>query len=121
LNPSAKPGASARFPEAFSEHLCADSREGRCLQVPGSTPTAIKTMPQPQAPSDGQNRGVMRAVRLHAPGDVRCEEVPVPEIQPDEVLLKVQAVGICGSDPARVMKKGTYSYPMTLGHEFSGE
>lgn len=78
-------------------------------------------MPQPQAPSDGQNRGVMRAVRLHAPGDVRCEEVPVPEIQPDEVLLKVQAVGICGSDPARVMKKGTYSYPMTLGHEFSGE
>lgn len=88
--------------------------------MPGSTPSTLETS-QPQTSSSGTNGSVMKAVRLHAPGDVRCEEVPVPQIKPDEVLIKVQAVGICGSDPARVMKKGTYSYPMTLGHEFSGE
>ena len=63
----------------------------------------------------------MKAARLHAPGDLRYEEVDVPFLNEDEVLVKVKAVGICGSDPARVMLKGTYSYPTTIGHEFSGE
>ncbi|MEN3184348.1 MAG: galactitol-1-phosphate 5-dehydrogenase [Atribacterota bacterium] len=63
----------------------------------------------------------MKAVRLHAPGDLRVEEVPIPRIGEHQVLIRVRAVGVCGSDPGRVMKKGTYSYPMTIGHEFSGE
>ncbi len=63
----------------------------------------------------------MKAVRLHAPGDLRVEEIEVPKINDHQVLIRVRAVGVCGSDPARVMKKGTYSYPMTIGHEFSGE
>lgn len=63
----------------------------------------------------------MKAVRLHAPGDLRVEEVSVPEITENQVLVRVRAVGVCGSDPGRVMEKGTYSYPMTIGHEFSGE
>lgn len=63
----------------------------------------------------------MKAVRLHAPGDLRVEEVDIPEVQEYQVLVKVKAVGVCGSDPGRVMEKGTYSYPMTIGHEFSGE
>lgn len=65
--------------------------------------------------------GKMRAVRLYAPADLRCVEVPIPQLKDDEVLIKVRAVGICGSDPGRVMVKGTYSFPMTIGHEFSGE
>ena len=65
--------------------------------------------------------GKMRAVRLYAPADLRCVEVPVPQLGKDEVLVKVRAVGICGSDPCRVMVKGTYSFPTTIGHEFSGE
>uniref|UniRef100_A0A7V3YEX2 Galactitol-1-phosphate 5-dehydrogenase n=1 Tax=Candidatus Caldatribacterium californiense TaxID=1454726 RepID=A0A7V3YEX2_9BACT len=63
----------------------------------------------------------MKAVRLHAPGDLRVEEVEIPEINDHQVLVRVRAVGVCGSDPGRVMKKGTYSYPMTIGHEFAGE
>ncbi len=63
----------------------------------------------------------MRAARLYAPGDLRIEEVDVPEVHGDRVLVAVKAVGVCGSDPARVMKNGTYSYPTTIGHEFSGQ
>ncbi len=64
----------------------------------------------------------MRAVRLFAPGDVRCVEVDQPALErEDEVLIKVSACGVCGSDIIRVMEKGTYAYPITIGHEFAGE
>ncbi|WP_369018175.1 galactitol-1-phosphate 5-dehydrogenase [Thermatribacter velox] len=63
----------------------------------------------------------MKAVRLHAPGDLRVEEVEIPAPGDNQVLVKVRAVGVCGSDPGRVMKKGTYSYPTIIGHEFAGE
>lgn len=64
----------------------------------------------------------MRALRLFAPGDVRCVEVDVPVIEKDtQVLLKVKSCGVCGSDILRVMEKGTYSFPTTIGHEFAGE
>jgi L-iditol 2-dehydrogenase len=38
-----------------------------------------------------------------------------------EVLVRVKAAGICGSDIPRIYKTGTYSYPLIPGHEFSGE
>lgn len=64
----------------------------------------------------------MEAAVLHAPGDLRIETVPVPtDIGDEEVLIKVRAVGICGSDLDRVMKTGTYSFPTIPGHEFCGE
>lgn len=63
----------------------------------------------------------MKAANLHAPGDIRCEEVPVPEPGPGEVLIKVKACGVCGSDIPRVMQTGTYRFPTIPGHEFSGE
>lgn len=64
----------------------------------------------------------MRAVRLFAPADVRCVEVDQPVLErQDEVLIKVKACGVCGSDIIRVMEKGTYVYPITIGHEFAGE
>jgi alcohol dehydrogenase/L-iditol 2-dehydrogenase len=48
--------------------------------------------------------------------------MPVPDIGPDDVLMKVKAVGVCGSDLH--MWTGDQSwevkYPMVLGHEFSG-
>ncbi|MGE5550048.1 MAG: galactitol-1-phosphate 5-dehydrogenase [Bacteroidota bacterium] len=65
--------------------------------------------------------GKMKAARLYAPGDLRIEETEIPCTPADHVLIRVKAVGICGSDPARVMKNGTYSYPTTVGHEFAGE
>jgi L-iditol 2-dehydrogenase len=63
----------------------------------------------------------MMACNLHAVGDLRYEEVPVPKMEKDEVLLKVKAAGICGSDIPRVFEKGTYHFPTIPGHEFSGE
>jgi L-iditol 2-dehydrogenase len=62
----------------------------------------------------------MTAAVLHAPGDLRIEQVPVPVLREDEALIRVKAVGICGSDPDRIMRKGTYSFPLIPGHEFSG-
>lgn len=63
----------------------------------------------------------MYAWNLYAPGDLRYEQVPVPTIGSGEVLVKVKAVGVCGSDISRVMETGTYHYPTICGHEFAGE
>jgi L-iditol 2-dehydrogenase len=51
--------------------------------------------------------------------DVRLEEMPIPQIGPDELLVKVVASGICGSDVMewyRIKKA-----PLVLGHEIAGE
>lgn len=62
----------------------------------------------------------MRAAVLHAPGDIRLEEVPVPAVGPGNVLVKVAAVGVCGSDLPRMLTKGAHRMPLICGHEFSG-
>lgn len=56
------------------------------------------------------------------PGSVEIREMPAPEITPDQVLLRVHAVGICGSDLEMYHHLVTFevSPPVTLGHEFSG-
>lgn len=65
----------------------------------------------------------MKAVKLHAIGDFRCDEVEVPVPQGRELLLRIGACGICGSDFPRVFEHGSSNgkYPLTIGHEFAGE
>ncbi len=63
----------------------------------------------------------MKALNLHGIGDLRYEDVPMPRRSDGEVLMKIRAVGICGSDIPRVFKKGTYHFPTVIGHEFAGE
>ena len=63
----------------------------------------------------------MKALNLYGVNDLRYEDLPMPKAEQDEVLLKVKAVGICGSDIPRVFAKGTYNFPTIIGHEFSGE
>ena len=65
----------------------------------------------------------MKALRLHGIGDLRCDEVPVPEPKGIELLIKVGACGLCGSDLPRIYEHGTSNgqYPLTIGHEFAGE
>jgi len=62
----------------------------------------------------------MRAVRLEGIGSMAVREVARPEAGPTDLLVRVEAVGICGSD--RHMFKGEYptALPVTLGHEFCG-
>lgn len=62
----------------------------------------------------------MHAAVLHAVGDLRYEEVPMPVPGEGEVLLEIAAAGICGSDLPRVLTKGTYHFPTIPGHEFAG-
>ncbi len=53
-------------------------------------------------------------------GHVELCEVPEPEIGPDDVLMKVYAAGVCGSDLLIQEDRHFYEAPVTLGHEFSG-
>ncbi|WP_210494737.1 galactitol-1-phosphate 5-dehydrogenase [Patulibacter sp. SYSU D01012] len=62
----------------------------------------------------------MIAAVLHAPGDIRVEEVPEPTVAPGHALVRVSAVGVCGSDLPRMLTKGAHNLPLICGHEFSG-
>src|SRR5215831_232645 len=67
----------------------------------------------------------MLAARLHGPSDLRVEQVPRPDSpEPGQVLLRVRATGLCGSDlhsyqDARIGDTQVEG-PLILGHEFSG-
>jgi L-iditol 2-dehydrogenase len=64
-------------------------------------------------------KGTMRVAMYYNNNDVRLEEMPVPEIDAGELLVKVMGSGICGSDVMewyRIKKA-----PLVLGHEISGE
>lgn len=62
----------------------------------------------------------MKAVRMYKPGDLRVEDVPKPHMMADEAMIKIQAVGLCGSDIPRALVYGAHVSPITIGHEFSG-
>ena len=65
------------------------------------------------------------AIRLHGPADLRAETVPFSEeLAPSELLLRVLATGVCGSDlhPYETGSIGSTNLdaPLVLGHEFCG-
>lgn len=62
----------------------------------------------------------MKAYVLHGVNDLRFEEFQTPQLKVGEVLVRVMAAGICGSDIPRIYQTGTYSFPLIPGHEFSG-
>ena len=66
---------------------------------------------------------ISKAVVLEAPGRMVLEEFPLPEIGPEESLLKVDMVGVCGSDVGMYRGKATRAprpYPIIMGHEIFG-
>lgn len=66
----------------------------------------------------------MKAIRLHAPGDLRLHEEAGPVPGPGEALVRVGAVGLCGSDLHWFAEGGIgdaqLARPLVLGHEFAG-
>lgn len=68
----------------------------------------------------------MKAWVFYEPEVMKFEEVPVPEVKDDEILIRVRACGICGSDVAYYwgaspLETPNGKGPLILGHEFSGE
>ena len=72
----------------------------------------------------------MKAVVVHGIGDYRLEEVPVPKLQPGEVLVRVKAAGICAGDVKTFQGFRVWGsdnippyieVPVIPGHEFVGE
>ncbi|HLA84887.1 MAG TPA: alcohol dehydrogenase catalytic domain-containing protein [Thermoguttaceae bacterium] len=62
----------------------------------------------------------MRQAVMTAPGQIRLGDVPKPAPGPDEVLLKIVRIGVCGSDVHVFHGRHPYtSYPVVQGHEFS--
>jgi len=62
----------------------------------------------------------MDALVLHGIGDLRREQVEMPEPKAGEVRVRIGYCGICGSDIPRCFVKGTYHFPTIPGHEFAG-
>src|SRR5438067_418760 len=62
----------------------------------------------------------MRAAVLRGPHSMSVESVPVPQLAPNEVLVKVDANGLCGSDVHCYTGERVLEYPMVLGHEIAG-
>jgi len=67
----------------------------------------------------------MKMLRLHAPGDLRLHDESLPILGLSETLVRVKAVGICGSD-LHWFSEGSIGdakldKPLVLGHEFAGE
>jgi L-iditol 2-dehydrogenase len=66
----------------------------------------------------------MKAVRLHGAGDLRIHEELKPEIKSGEALIRVTAVGVCGSDihwfAEAAIGDAEIERPLVLGHEFAG-
>ncbi len=77
----------------------------------GTVVESLKTLgPIPQT---------MRAGVYREKGIVRVEEVPVPEVRDGEVLIKVAACGICGTDIKKIFQRYVEP-PQILGHELAG-
>ncbi|HQY99879.1 MAG TPA: zinc-dependent dehydrogenase [Propionicimonas sp.] len=64
----------------------------------------------------------MKVLRFYAPGDVRVEDAPMPQIAPDEILLRVKNCSTCGTD-VKIFHNGHQNItpPRVMGHEVAGE
>ncbi len=65
----------------------------------------------------------MKGARLYGKEDLRLEELPIPEITDNEVLVRVKSAAICGTD-VRMYKNGAAgideAHPLVIGHELAG-
>jgi L-iditol 2-dehydrogenase len=75
-------------------------------------PAVVETVSQ-EIPS------TMQAAVYRGVNDVRVETVPTPQIGPGEMLVRVQACGVCGTDLKKI-STGSHSAPRIFGHETSG-
>lgn len=63
----------------------------------------------------------MQVAMLHGPGDLRLSDAQRPVAGPGDIVIKVRASGICGTDLHFRHMGPRFDKPMALGHEFAGE
>ena len=73
----------------------------------------------PKLQLDERIPSTMRAVVYRGINDMRLEIVPVPQIGPGELLIKIATCGVCGTDPKKI-HMGSHSAPRIFGHEMAG-
>ena len=63
----------------------------------------------------------MKAIVWNGPEEMAVEQVPEPNVEPGSVIVRPQAVGICGSEVEGYLgKMGNRTPPLVMGHEFAG-
>jgi L-iditol 2-dehydrogenase len=64
----------------------------------------------------------VKALKFHAPGDLRLEQIDEPDVAPGEVKIRVRACSMCGTD-VKISRSGhpNMSPPQVMGHEIAGE
>jgi threonine dehydrogenase-like Zn-dependent dehydrogenase len=80
-------------------------------------------------PAELETRKAINANTIWKNPKLKLSEKPIPAVEEDEVLIKVKACGVCGSDThcyekdeeSYVLFSGPLRAPVILGHEFSGE
>lgn len=80
----------------------------------------MSTIAKPEISTPQAIPSTMHAAVYHGKEDVRMEAVPVPEIGPGEVLIRVHTCGICGTDLKKIAT-GSHSAPRIFGHETAGK
>ncbi|MGD0478732.1 MAG: alcohol dehydrogenase catalytic domain-containing protein [Terracidiphilus sp.] len=73
----------------------------------------------PKLQLDEKIPSTMRAVVYRGINDMRLETVPVPQIGPGELLIKIATCGVCGTDLKKI-HMGSHSAPRIFGHEMAG-
>jgi len=63
----------------------------------------------------------MKALVITGVSKVELQDLEIPKYSDDEVLIKIKYCGICGSDLPRALDGGVHSFPIVVGHEFSGQ
>lgn len=63
---------------------------------------------------------LMRSLMVYGPKDLKIEDVPIPKISDDEILVKVTYAGVCGTDNRIYQGTKKIPTPRIIGHEFVG-
>ena len=70
---------------------------------------------------EGEGQGLLKALLLSEPGSLSITDVPMPSIGDDDVLVRVRACGVCGSDVHGYDgSTGRRIPPLVMGHEAAG-
>jgi len=96
-------------PEAIDEIVRAVMRRSQDIPVSAN------------APAQATRPGMGRVAMLTAKEKLEFREFPIPKIRPDEILLRVEACGICGTDIHCYKNDPFGLIPVVLGHEGTGE